>query len=392
MTIDIQAIWVSQGSTILATASPNAYSKDWVGVPISNRYYPSALANQLAGRDLTSASFDIQINCNRDWDSGVNSAAGDTRSWYYGLDGVPAGDDFDFYGVMLHEFGHGMGFSSFLNPDGTWANGFPDIYDHFLVDGSFNQPLYTMSQSSRSQMVTNGNLYSFGGNVQGINGGSGAKIHAPPTFIAGQARSHLDETTYSNPGSINELLTPIISVPTHNIGPLAIAIFRDMGYSMVDNLAPTATITSVTNGQHFSATPTCAGTAIDNSSTGDDGAVGLWNIRCALARTSDGAWWDWINSVWGSTTFNSASNASSPTVSLIPISRGTRNWDMPLPTLIDGDYQVQVSAIDQLGQSSPWSSATFTIDSSAPAIAFSPLTNNQSVFNFNRMGGTVSEA
>ncbi|MFN7139079.1 MAG: hypothetical protein ACK4UN_07060, partial [Limisphaerales bacterium] len=390
--IEVKAVWVSQGSNTLATASPINFHRDWTGVPVAGRFYPSALANQLAGIDLnpsTGDTADIQVNCNRDWDNGVNAGTGDSRKWYYGTDGAPPTGDFDFYTTMLHELGHGFGFLSFLNPNGTWANNAPLIYDHFLTDGS-GTLLTSMNQSQRAAMNTSANLFTDGSFVKAANNGARARIHAPTTYQGGSSISHLDEATYSTLDSLNELMTPTATFGTHNIGPIALAYFKDMGYSFVDTTAPTVTISTPSQDANLKSLFIATGTATDTSSNGD-GIAGLKEVRVALARLSDGRWFNWNAQTWG-TTFDWNTHVRLAATSLIPISRGTRNWQVALPNLMDGAYELHVSAVDQFNHASGWLARRYHIDNEPPGISFDPLKNNDVVFNFSQMGGNVTDA
>jgi cysteine-rich repeat protein len=79
--------------------------------------YPVALANALRGSDLLVG--DAEDPNGSEIHAEFNSAVGNAncvggRSFYLGLDGN-AGKSFDFLGIVLHELGHGLGFSSFLD-------------------------------------------------------------------------------------------------------------------------------------------------------------------------------------------------------------------------------------------------------------------------------------
>src|SRR5262249_60349480 len=104
-------------------ASINAGS-DFPGAPIANTPYPIALANKLAGSDLDPANDDISAQFN----SNLNGSAGclGGRGWYYGYDGNE-GNNVDLLPVVLHEFGHGLGFATFTNlSTGNFSSNIPD--------------------------------------------------------------------------------------------------------------------------------------------------------------------------------------------------------------------------------------------------------------------------
>ena len=58
---------------------------------------PIPLANQLRDRDLAADEPDLQV------------MVIDKGNWYFGLDGRPESNQFDFVSVVLHEIAHGLG-------------------------------------------------------------------------------------------------------------------------------------------------------------------------------------------------------------------------------------------------------------------------------------------
>jgi len=99
--INVEATWSrSTSADILGSARPDRYYAKFGGAPDSSLWYPSALANALAGKDLDSINPEIiiQINSEADWD----------------LDGLgrPTRFEYDLKSVMIHELAHGLGFLS----------------------------------------------------------------------------------------------------------------------------------------------------------------------------------------------------------------------------------------------------------------------------------------
>ncbi|HKP60754.1 MAG TPA: PA domain-containing protein [Polyangiales bacterium] len=76
-------------------------------------YYPSALANRLAGEDLDPVEPEIHMDLNSDLDGPCLRGSG---GFYYGFDGQ-RGEAVDFVETVLHELAHGLGLASFADPE-----------------------------------------------------------------------------------------------------------------------------------------------------------------------------------------------------------------------------------------------------------------------------------
>jgi len=106
------------------------------GAEVQNVWYHVALANKLAGEDLApgptgSDADDIVAFFNSNLGTPTCLA---TTFWYYGLDGNH-GAGIDLVTVLLHEFGHGLGFANFVNETtGGMPAGLSDIYAFYSLD------------------------------------------------------------------------------------------------------------------------------------------------------------------------------------------------------------------------------------------------------------------
>ena len=89
---------------------------NFAGREYDNTWYHVALANKLAGADLApGANRHQRGRHHRRFNSNLgNPACLGGRGWYYGLD-ANHGTNIDLVTVLLHEFGHGLGFANFVN-------------------------------------------------------------------------------------------------------------------------------------------------------------------------------------------------------------------------------------------------------------------------------------
>ena len=152
--IIIDARFAVLSSNILGSAGANSFQRDFINTPQAGTWYPAALANKLAGTDLTPGTSDITAQFNSDF-----------NNFYFGSGSTPLGQ-INFTSVVLHELGHGLGFSgstSYSSGLGTWGGGtgFPFIYDCFVYNGSGQQLISTFPNNSASlgSQYTDGSLF-----------------------------------------------------------------------------------------------------------------------------------------------------------------------------------------------------------------------------------------
>lgn len=150
--------------------------------------------------------------------------------------------------------------------------------------------------------------------------------------------------------------------------------FRAVGAS--DTTAPSVSIQSPANNGSFTSLNAAVGICLDSG-------FGVWRVRVALSN-SMGHWWNWTNITWENEPFSFTKHVKLA----LPSGPG---WSASLPSLPGGTYQVHAQAVDKSDNASPWADSFFTIDQGAPTIAFSPLTDKSEFFNFNQLGGTISE-
>lgn len=207
------------GGAVLGAAGAIQIVSNFPNAPLADTWYHIALANALAGQDLIpgptdSSADDIIAFFNSDIDNNNNCLSG--INWYLGLDHNP-GNDIDLLVVLLHEFAHGLGFSSFVDETTGREIGppfRPDVYGHSTLDLSTGLHWDEMSNGQRkSSAVNDGNVVWDGANVTaevgllsgGTNGGF-AQLYAPNPVEPGSSISHWDPAA-----SPNQLMEPFIN-------------------------------------------------------------------------------------------------------------------------------------------------------------------------------------
>ena len=198
--------------------------------------------NKLLGNgDLNGGAADgnVDVNWAYEWELDPNTPAV----------GPGAGQTFDFYAALFHEFTHALGFGSEISGDpasdrfgqggdgsgtqGTWSK-----WDQFLTDCAAN-PLVNPSTFEVDQAAFSG-AQANGGCFAGPN--AVAAYGAPVPLFADPDQSHLDEDTFSIPNaSMNFMMKP-----NRDYGPqeartysgLEVGIMTDLGYTRLVNQVP----------------------------------------------------------------------------------------------------------------------------------------------------------
>ena len=110
--------------------------------------------------------------------------------WYLGLDGRH-GNDNDLVAVLLHEFGHGMGFQQFASvTTGQRIDELNDVYNLHILDNTTGKYWFQMSDAERkASAVNNGHVVFDGVNVNAavpdVLVGTPALFITSPAAIAG---------------------------------------------------------------------------------------------------------------------------------------------------------------------------------------------------------------
>lgn len=219
--IYIEATWGRAPSfEILGSARPGNYFSNFSGAPDPSLWYPSALANALAGKDLDGDSPEMFIT--------INSLA----SWYQGGASGPSKSEYDLQSVILHEMAHGLGFLSTSSYDDFFGYGSidqPTPFDAYVQTGDGRRlsdlpsPSLELGEALTSKLVWSG--------PQGIaaNGGVKPLLFSPKEYEDGSSISHLDEDTFASSGS-DAVMTPrlLAGEVFHDPGPLLLAMMQDL--------------------------------------------------------------------------------------------------------------------------------------------------------------------
>lgn len=229
--IKINANMSAMGSGILASAGTTRNFKNFAPSALPDVEYPSALADAMAGRDLSPGMDDITIE--------FNSQMG----WYYGTD-LNAGSKVDFVTIAIHELFHGLGFSARAMYSANSGAGFisESPLKSLMVNlqGVMISNMANYTKELGDEMVSDA-IYLKSEEAAEANGGKKAKIHAPATFRSGSSISHLDERTY-RPGNPNSLMSPSFGrgEAVHDISPMIRGILKEMGWQINEAKKPVA--------------------------------------------------------------------------------------------------------------------------------------------------------
>ena len=141
--IRIRAQFTPLAAGVLGSAGPIQVFRDFPNAPLAGTWYHVALANKLAGVDLSPTSDDINANFSTNF------------NFYLGLDNNH-GPLNDLVAVLLHEFAHGLGFSQTASlTTGALLAGFPDHYNSKLLDTTLGLHWPQMTNAERLVSATN---------------------------------------------------------------------------------------------------------------------------------------------------------------------------------------------------------------------------------------------
>jgi hypothetical protein len=226
-------------SAVLGSAGAATVHRDFTNRPLPSTWYPQALANALAGYDLSPSNPDISATFNSNLDGSGGCMGG--AEWYYGYNESPPPGDIDFVTIVMHEIGHGLGFQTFVDlASGAKLMGYNDAYMMHLNRANANPGDYRyMNNAGRvAASKSDPNLRWKGINVTnqhpnipltaGLNGGY-ARMYGPNPQEPGSSVSH-----WSKALTPNEVMEPSYTGPNHDPG-LALHLMADIAWPMVSS-------------------------------------------------------------------------------------------------------------------------------------------------------------
>jgi hypothetical protein len=219
------------GSAVLGSAGSTTVHGNFPNAIFTNTFYHQALANKLRNADSSAAQPDLSAQFNSSIDTGC--LAGNT--FYYGLDNASPAGKINLFVVLLHEMGHGLGFSSFTDEsNGAYLGGFPDVWARFQLDSTSGLTWFQMTDAQRAASAVNtNNLYWDGANVRiassfvtvGRDGLGRVALFTPNPVQPGSSVSH-----YTDSATPNLLMEPAINPGLPLTLDLSRQLMRDIGW------------------------------------------------------------------------------------------------------------------------------------------------------------------
>lgn len=227
--IRIAVVWTALETNVLGSAGATNYVRNFPGAARLNTFYPIALAEKITRKNYNGTDPDIIARFNSSY-----------SNWFKGIEGLPiVGRQYDLLSVILHEFGHGLGFiGQFeLSPDGSQMGyEYPGIFDQFMENRTFTKLTDTTSfyknnsTALKNAVSTKNNLYISGPGVVEFNKVRG-QLYSPTSFVEGSSIYHLEQAEYPV-GNENALMIPQLGFGevTRSIGPIVKGVFKDIGW------------------------------------------------------------------------------------------------------------------------------------------------------------------
>lgn len=240
-TVDVTIRWRELGwPGPYAEARPPQMLRNFDSESTSYRkdtYYPSALANHLAGKDFGVPDVVLTLN--------ISSIIDGKVTWYLGTDGKAKPNQVDYVTLVLHELVHGIGFYSAVNGDGSFSRvdpAGPTIYDRYLTGIVFDDAGKPASAVRLTEMDTDADrakairwpelMWNGQYGKEAATGGI-LFLHSPKDYIQGISVSHVDARDAS-------LMNPSYAGPNHELDRITLGMLKDMGWTVSETPEPSA--------------------------------------------------------------------------------------------------------------------------------------------------------
>ena len=229
--VKILVRWRTLTRGVLGSAGPTTIFRNFAGATKARTWYPIALAEKMARKDLNGenqADIAAQFNSDR-------------TDWYLGTDANPTRGQYDLYSVVLHEYGHGLGFTGTIGTNDAFTiagwgnNGSAGIFDNFIVNSSnvsiIDSSVIKNNSAALLTEVTSRQLFLNSPKAIISNGAKQPKLYAPSKYATGSSVYHVDQATYPI-GNKDALMTPQIAAGeiSRDIGGIVLGMFADMGW------------------------------------------------------------------------------------------------------------------------------------------------------------------
>jgi len=222
----------NESSAVLGLGGAGSVFRDFSGAPLVGTWYPSALADKLAGADLEPNAADVVLTFNSDVDGAV--VLGESR-FDYGFDASPSQGDVDFISIALHELAHGLGFQTYLDLDtGAKLFGYDDAYIvHLEHHGVAPADLPSMTDAERlSAFVAGAALHWIGpagiaagaSLTGGVDVGGHLEMYAPNPTEVRRSLTHFNDAV-----APDDLMEPFYAAPSTRL-KLSRAVLDDIGW------------------------------------------------------------------------------------------------------------------------------------------------------------------
>lgn len=221
--IQVKATWETMSGNILGKGMPACFYRNFDGALYPDIFYPITLVEKLSGKNMNGAEADIICSFNSN------------ISWYMGVDGKTPSGQYDFLTAVLHEVGHGLGFSGFLNVENNQGfisstTGIPSIYDYYIMN-EIGQQISNPSFFSRPsgelyRQLTSDKLMIQDPVANNLQSNTKRGIYAPSTWRDGSSIYHTKESSLMSPAMFK-------GNAIHNPGENIMTILNEIGWKTV---------------------------------------------------------------------------------------------------------------------------------------------------------------